>query len=89
MNSIQPITTHKYTGSSNTSAQTVVNDEWRMFLSKSNTTGFDFSYPSPTNVNKQTPKYVPESKEVKDVKHTLPKTEKQKICSSVSCSESK
>jgi hypothetical protein len=78
MNSIQPITTHKYTGSSNTSAQTVVNDEWRMFLSKSNTTGFDFSYPSPTNVNKQTPKYVPESKEVKDVKHTLPKTEKQK-----------
>jgi hypothetical protein len=78
MSSIPHITTYKHAGPINPSSKTDVNDEWHMFLSKSNTTGFDFNYSSPTNVTKQTPKYIPESKEVKEVKQNLPKSGKEK-----------
>jgi hypothetical protein len=72
MSSIQPITTYKYNGPVK---HADVNDEWRLFLSKSNSTGFDFIQTSPTNVEKQTPKYVSETP---NVKTPIQKTGKEK-----------
>lgn len=71
MSSILSITPAKLA----TMSQPDVNDEWRMFLSKSNATGFDFIQTSPINVEKQTPKYVSETP---NVKPTIQKTGKEK-----------
>lgn len=83
------ISTIKYKGTSESATKTDVNDEWRMFLSNSNTTGFDFMNSSSTPINKQTPKYVTEKEnqkpdsEILNVK-TQPKTGRKLVIKNAS-----